>query len=69
MVWPSPSAFLTGFLPTIMVFWPIGLVEIMTYTPARERRNIHRICYRKYQRDESTVCCFGDGTVASQTVY
>jgi hypothetical protein len=31
--WPSIPAFLAGFLPTIMVFWPIMFVEIITYTP------------------------------------
>ncbi|HRY53623.1 MAG TPA: hypothetical protein P5133_06855 [Spirochaetia bacterium] len=32
-VWPPLGTFLKGFLPTIMVFWPIALVEVATFTP------------------------------------
>ena len=32
-VWPPFGTFLKGFLPTIMVFWPIALVEVATFTP------------------------------------
>lgn len=32
-VWPPLGKFLAGLLPTIMVFWPIGLIEVLTYTP------------------------------------
>lgn len=31
--WPPFTTFLQGFLPTIMVFWPIALVEVATFTP------------------------------------
>jgi hypothetical protein len=32
-VWPPISTLLAGLLPTILVFWPIALVEVATYTP------------------------------------
>ena len=32
-VWPPFGTFLAGFIPTIIVFWPIALVEVLTYTP------------------------------------
>ncbi len=32
-VWPPFGTFLKGFIPTIMVFWPIGMIEVLTYTP------------------------------------
>lgn len=31
--WPPFTTFLAGFLPTIMIFWPIALVEVLTFTP------------------------------------
>ncbi len=32
-VWPPFSKLLAGLLPTIMVFWPIAVVEVLTFTP------------------------------------
>jgi hypothetical protein len=32
-VWPPLGTFLAGFLPTILVFWPIAVVEVLTFTP------------------------------------
>ena len=32
-VWPPLGTFLAGLLPTMMVFWPIAIIEVITYTP------------------------------------
>lgn len=32
-VWPPFSKLLAGLIPTIIVFWPIAVVEVLTYTP------------------------------------
>jgi len=32
-VWPSFGKLMAGLLPTIMVFWPIAIIEVLTYTP------------------------------------
>ena len=32
-VWPPIGKLIAGLLPTMMVFWPIAIVEVLTYTP------------------------------------
>lgn len=32
-VWPPLGKLIAGLLPTIMVFWPIAIVEVLTFTP------------------------------------
>jgi len=32
-VWPPLGKLMAGLLPTMMVFWPIAIVEVITYTP------------------------------------
>jgi len=32
-VWPPLGTFLAGLLPTMLVFWPIAIIEVLTYTP------------------------------------
>ncbi|GAB1454949.1 hypothetical protein MASR2M48_02490 [Spirochaetota bacterium] len=32
-VWPPFSKLLAGLIPTIIVFWPIAIVEVLTFTP------------------------------------
>lgn len=32
-VWPPLGTLLAGLIPTIIVFWPIAIVEVLTYTP------------------------------------
>ncbi len=32
-VWPSLAKLMAGLIPTIMVFWPIAIIEVLTYTP------------------------------------
>lgn len=31
--WPSFGELLAGLVPTIMVFWPIAIIEVLTYVP------------------------------------
>lgn len=32
-VWPPLGKLFAGLLPTMMVFWPIAIIEVLTYTP------------------------------------
>jgi len=32
-VWPPLGKLVAGLLPTMMVFWPIAIIEVITYTP------------------------------------
>jgi hypothetical protein len=32
-VWPPIGKLIAGLLPTMMVFWPIAIVEVLTFTP------------------------------------
>ena len=32
-VWPPFGKLMAGLLPTMMVFWPIAIIEVITYTP------------------------------------
>lgn len=32
-VWPPLGKLVAGLLPTMMVFWPIAIVEVLTFTP------------------------------------
>jgi hypothetical protein len=32
-VWPPLGKLMAGLLPTMMVFWPIAIIEVLTYTP------------------------------------
>jgi len=32
-VWPPLGKLVAGLLPTMMVFWPIAIIEVLTYTP------------------------------------
>ncbi|MBN2874964.1 MAG: hypothetical protein JXM71_07705 [Spirochaetales bacterium] len=32
-VWPPFGTLLAGLVPTIIVFWPIAIIEVLTYTP------------------------------------
>lgn len=32
-VWPPLPKLLAGLVPTVMVFWPIAIVEVLTFTP------------------------------------
>jgi len=32
-VWPPIGKLIAGLLPTMMVFWPIAVIEVLTYTP------------------------------------
>ena len=32
-VWPPIGKLVAGLLPTMLVFWPIAIIEVLTYTP------------------------------------
>jgi hypothetical protein len=32
-IWPPLTRLLAGILPTVMVFWPIAVIEVLTYSP------------------------------------
>jgi hypothetical protein len=32
-VWPPLGKLMAGLLPTMMVFWPIAIIEVLTFTP------------------------------------